>query len=405
MILLFFVPIAIDAWSKSGEKGAAQKAEMILQRMNDMYDKTQNIAIRPDKISYTAVMKAWVNSREKDSAEKCASLLSKMEQIYEETNDSKVKPDTIAYASVIDAFAKAGKPHLSEVVLKRLESFSDDKDRQPNTACYNMLMNAYGKRGFIEKCESLLEKMEDSSSNSENKNTIQPNHITYTTFLDALAHYEGNAQNFNQNDSKVKKAEDILSRMIYRYREHGQHNAKPNEHTWNTMIFIYAKSNKLPKKFLGALDVFRRMEEFGAKPNIVTYNSLMNSCNFVPVHEREMALHAALTLFESLHGNNNKYAVKANSTTYKSIMNICHVSPSPVNEKLMMIRDIFKKCCHDGRVNQIILAILRKSVPNELFWELLGLEERSTDVLLSDLPWEWSCNADKKRMHNHSKNK
>lgn len=50
--------LVMNAWARSGDKMAFKKAQNIMERMHNVYNDTRNEAIRPDKISYTALMNA-----------------------------------------------------------------------------------------------------------------------------------------------------------------------------------------------------------------------------------------------------------------------------------------------------------------------------------------------------------
>ena len=46
------------AWAKSGEADAGEKAEQLLERMDEMY-KRGNVEIKPDTVTYNTVIKVW----------------------------------------------------------------------------------------------------------------------------------------------------------------------------------------------------------------------------------------------------------------------------------------------------------------------------------------------------------
>ena len=48
----------LTAWANSGERGAGEKAEQLLQRMEEMYSRG-NRGIKPDTVTYNAVIKVW----------------------------------------------------------------------------------------------------------------------------------------------------------------------------------------------------------------------------------------------------------------------------------------------------------------------------------------------------------
>merc|ERR1712238_151429 len=154
--------VAIDAWSRSGEKGAAARAESILNRMNYVSLTHKNNLVAPDKITYTSVIKAWVNERAEGFEVRAATLLSEMEQRYLDGHEA-VKPDVMAYATVIDAIARSddkNKVSKAEIIL-------DKMNHQQNINCtvdtWNALLNVYAKSPLSNKAKeafNVIHRME-----------------------------------------------------------------------------------------------------------------------------------------------------------------------------------------------------------------------------------------------------
>ena len=72
----------IDAWAKSGEKGAAQKAEYLLETMHDMATATNNINMFPNVISFNSVLHAWAKSNDPFAASHAEAILQKMHELH-----------------------------------------------------------------------------------------------------------------------------------------------------------------------------------------------------------------------------------------------------------------------------------------------------------------------------------
>lgn len=71
------INLVISAYANSKEKGAAERAEQILMRMEDLYKKGDD-RLKPNTILCTTVMDGYVKSEEKSSYEKSQLILSKM---------------------------------------------------------------------------------------------------------------------------------------------------------------------------------------------------------------------------------------------------------------------------------------------------------------------------------------
>ena len=56
-------------------------------------------------------------------------------------------------------------------------------------------------------------------------------------------------------------------------------------------------------------------------------------------------------------------------------------------EYIKLVSEVFKFCCEDGVLNDVILRNLRKRAPKDIFGKLVG---RTGKVEVSDLPRKWS---------------
>ena len=72
----------ISAWAKSGERGAAQRAESILKRMQELHE-AGNPDVKPNTISFNSVISAWANSGERGAAERAEAILKRMQELHE----------------------------------------------------------------------------------------------------------------------------------------------------------------------------------------------------------------------------------------------------------------------------------------------------------------------------------
>lgn len=233
----------IDAVGKSGEVGAAQRAEAILRRMEKFYESgktqvspthvtytavidayakqcsasssvadaeaaeallqqmegacategTSNSSIRPNKISYTAVIDAWGKCREEGSAKRAEAVLHRMQQKYEE-GDETVRPNAITYAVVINAYAKSNestdKAQKAFDVLNRMHALyrtTRDPSFQPNTVAYTSCLNACAFTSTLEERPLALSLLQQTMEELENSPYCKPNHRSYATFLRGLS--------------------------------------------------------------------------------------------------------------------------------------------------------------------------------------------------------------------------
>ena len=71
----------INAWAQSGEQGAAQRAEALLQKMHTMATATNNSTLFPDVFSFSSVLHAWAKSKEPIAASRAEAILQRMYEI------------------------------------------------------------------------------------------------------------------------------------------------------------------------------------------------------------------------------------------------------------------------------------------------------------------------------------
>ena len=87
----------VDAWAKSGEGGAAAKrAEAILQHMNMLFQSGANPSLRVTTGIFNAVINAWARSREKVAPQRAEQILQWMEQLHKNGNLD-VQPDKYTF--------------------------------------------------------------------------------------------------------------------------------------------------------------------------------------------------------------------------------------------------------------------------------------------------------------------
>lgn len=189
-------------WARSGLPDAGERAENLLRQMH----------IRPNARSYTAAMDAWSKSRSElgdgsTAAERARALLDEMINLFEKTNDEALRPNCYAWSTVIHAHAMSRDPFKAEHCFRLLQQMrelgKDDPNVLPNRITYNTVLNAcatsspvtysdrYGpeKSPLKEMTQVLYQQMlvdNKDEDNSENEK-LAPDHFTFGTLLKACA--------------------------------------------------------------------------------------------------------------------------------------------------------------------------------------------------------------------------
>eukprot|EP00553_Chaetoceros_curvisetus_P005690 CAMPEP_0204631522 /NCGR_PEP_ID=MMETSP0717-20131115/22907_1 /ASSEMBLY_ACC=CAM_ASM_000666 /TAXON_ID=230516 /ORGANISM="Chaetoceros curvisetus" /LENGTH=171 /DNA_ID=CAMNT_0051649101 /DNA_START=200 /DNA_END=711 /DNA_ORIENTATION=- len=90
----------IDCWSKSGSTKAAAHAQRILDRM-------EKNGIKPNVVTFTSVLTTFARQNSFEGAENAMNLLKRMKKLSEESNDVDVKPNIVSYFAVIDSIVRS----------------------------------------------------------------------------------------------------------------------------------------------------------------------------------------------------------------------------------------------------------------------------------------------------------
>ena len=133
-----------------------------------------------------------------------------------------------------------------------------------------------------------------------------------------------------------------------------------------------------------------------AKPNAFVYTAVLNSCAYAIGDDAKKAdaMNIATTSFNELC--NSRYG-KPNHVTYAAYLTACrNLLPEGETRAASMTR-VFRKCCEDGQVNDLILRRLESALTKEQLRELfqsVGLEDK---IELSQLPAEWKQNVHERK--------
>jgi hypothetical protein len=100
--------VVINSLAKSGGKDAAEEAEQLLHQMHQLSDEG-NSDVRPNVVTYGAVIDAYAKSGEKGAAARADALLAKMIQLYQmdPIQNAELRPNTYVFNTVINAHAKS----------------------------------------------------------------------------------------------------------------------------------------------------------------------------------------------------------------------------------------------------------------------------------------------------------
>ena len=259
----------MQAWAVSKKKSAVAKAKALLQKMN-LLAVERGTQIRPNKVTYTCLMLAITNSGIQGAAQEAHQLLDKMWDIYEKENDVTVKPDTITFSSVIACWSRENCTMAHEKALELLDrmeelSLAGHEDISPNAFTYTSVFKALSRSrrgGSAMLAEELLARME--AGYQAGNTGLEPTVIHYNVILDAHAQ--------SPNLEMASDAYRLYKQMIALNRP----DCKPNIITFNSLLRSCANTfgaiDVKQKAFLIASDVFQSiLDSKNVRPSSITF--------------------------------------------------------------------------------------------------------------------------------------
>mmetsp|Transcript_7300 Transcript_7300/g.10607 ORF Transcript_7300/g.10607 Transcript_7300/m.10607 type:complete len:476 (-) Transcript_7300:757-2184(-) len=384
--------ITISAFARSEAKDAGSKAESILQRVEVLQASGYNI--RPDLITFNSTLDAWAKSSEYEAASRAEALLLRMESLHEQ-NKLGFRPNHISYTTVINALAKSGGKDAAfkaeQLLLKMLQNYKQGNlDSKPNTVSFTSVIDAFAKCSSVDgprKAEAILRLMERTYL--EGNKDAEPNTVSYSAVVEAWAR--------SKERDAHERAQKIVDEMIT--LERLGRSIRRNAVTYTSLINALARS-KAPGKarkaqaILMEMDAMYRKGNIFLKPNMYVINGVLNACAFTlgPEVARKDATRILMNTLESMH----QYG-KPNQITYSIAFQAFSTLIKKHEEKAevsAVVRTFFQQCCRDGLVDEAVFKKFRKAASKEVYHDLTGHIPSDADaIMFKDLPREWSFNV------------
>lgn len=386
---------AITAWSRSGSKGAAQKAEGLLKRMEELHE-AGNTNLQPSARVYTSVISAWANSNEAGSALRAEILLKLMWALYKRGRDESVKPNVQTFTSVINAWARSREREAGEraeaLLDQMIKLYEHDPKANanvmPNVLTFTSVMHAYsrvGSRGAASKATGILKKMESLG--------VTPNLQTYNVLISL----HGNSREAGAG----KKAESILQKLEDAFRD-GDKEMRPTVISYTSAINAWAKSADQGKaeRARAVLERMKAMHSDGVvtdRPNIFSYTSVINACAGTDnAREQPEAFRIAHRTFKEMSESDS---LSPNHVTYATFLRaISKLMPNDAEKRDSMVSAAFRLCVRDGQCDRHCLFHMRNAATPELVSDMLGCSDpaEAARVTMEELPFSWICNVKQK---------
>ena len=248
MVRLLFLPllalywrfIVLDAWSKSPERFAAQRAEDILRQMHYLSE-FKKMDLHPDVFCFTIVISCWARSGlGREGAERAEKILNYMEHQHLEDNKNP-RPNVRTFNAVIDAWYKSGSaeaPLRCDTLLNRMLKLYEDGDKgvAPESFTFNTIMNIWVRNGVGDVGSRIKEIFDQMVTMYQNGNRdCAPDAHSYA----ALLYYHSNS---NHPEADVN-CDEILSGMISSFKS-GKSGAAPSLKCFKMVIETWSKSQR-----------------------------------------------------------------------------------------------------------------------------------------------------------------
>jgi hypothetical protein len=146
------------------------------------------------------------------------------------------------------------------------------------------------------------------------------------------------------------------------------------------------------------------------KPTVVAVNAVMNACAYTPttdmIHSNRAVEIAHLLFKKELE--ESKTALSPDQVTYGTFLKVLANQMPDCQSRKQIVEYLFKSCCRDGQVGNLVLQQLQRVVASDQeFQELVQVHNNRADsgnggggggsssmtVRMEDLPNEWTCNV------------
>ncbi len=371
----------LSSFSRAKNEKDARRCEGILKRMQERSDGEY---LRPDSFTMTNVISTWGHCGNPERAE---NVLNTMQSLYEQ-GDMTMKPTVVSFGSVINSWAQKGKVERAQAIVDHMEQLMDVEgyeEMRPNTVIYNTLINCYAKSkrpDSVTKVQDILAKM--NKSKSEGHLFATPTTTTYNSVLATFLHCGGD--NYGKAKDLLKKMEEVSNE---------DSSIELTAVTYTTFLRILANS-KVTKKTLIAEGILERMEKGNLenaklRPNNFTYDATLQVCKKSASQDYRVRRHALLLAVKTLTKMQELNYIKPTSYTYAEFFSA--IGALTAGDELVKLLDrTFNDCCKAGVLDNRILKIIARMLPEKTFQSLLKAESTGVSSI-SELPKSWSRNS------------
>jgi pentatricopeptide repeat protein len=238
---MYLENMVMDAWSKSGDPQAHERARIIFDAMN-----------HPNTVSYNSMMNVYADL---GALDEIFSLYKEMRSDFKSKTNKECCPDAHTYGTLLHALQKSNQPDAAQKARQIVNEMP-----VPNTVAYSTLMNIYAQHGRVGKAVNVLQKMQSDFDAGINP-TCCPDQRTYNTLFHALL--KSNRADVAEHAEQLFRAFPVSDAIKH-----------------NTFLYVYAQEGDFDK----ILDLLRTIQseyESGTTknylPDMHAYNRVLNA--------------------------------------------------------------------------------------------------------------------------------
>lgn len=280
--------IVVNAWAKSRQREAGERAEKIVQMMNvwnaecrQFTDETRPYEFKgatPDIRTLVPLVDAWSRSRHPKAPEQATSIL--LAAIEERKRNKSFELNPILFHVVLGTLARsrAGRTaaERAEEILSVMEECADFSGRQllPGTKAYAMVLEAWMRCEQAEKngnaarrAEYLLRSMIETYR-KDRALYIKPNKMCFTTCISAWSRAY-------QHKDAPERAQALLTLLTELYKETQDPAFRPDVELYNAVIAAWTRATNHRDSMVRARECLQSLRDYG-EPNLVSFNTILD---------------------------------------------------------------------------------------------------------------------------------
>lgn len=376
----------LKAWANRGDMKGAERAEEILNRLEQM----QNESIRPTVFSYGTVIHAWASCKGGIPAAEIAEGILKRMML----PSSRVKPDTVIFNSVIHAWSNSKSPETGQKasqllhLMRELHNARKEYDTAPDERTYNNVLAAWSHSSDANaatETERIVKEMQEAYKKAPKKSPA-PSTVSFNSVLHAWSR--------SPLPGGVKRAEAVLEFMIMAKRPE----IAPDVISFTSVLNALAKS-KEPDKAVRAqklLNTMIRMYEINKRPSLkpsqIPFNAVLNACAFsasdTTTKQKQEVLKVAVTTFTDLQNR-----ARPDTVSYGNMMKCYHNLMPPGPKRNEVALKLFDSCSKQGLVGELLWTEVCRTTQSRVLAKHLKLEKSPGSLCVKDLPKSWTHNV------------